>query len=104
MVRKLIASTAIVLTLGLGSAVAGPTTVVYGDLNLATPTGTAALADRLQTAATAFCSTAPAYDVRHLVAPAFASGAATACIRQVKRDALFQFSAVAVTPQQLALK
>ena len=35
---------------------------------------------------------------------AVAIGAATACIRQVKRDALFQISAVGDTPQQLALK
>ena len=64
----------------------------------------ATLADRPQTAAATFCTAAPAYDVRYLGAPTFAIGAATACIRQVKRDALFQISAVGDTPQQLALK
>jgi hypothetical protein len=101
MVRKPIASTAILLSLGLGSAVAGPATVVYGDLNLATTSGSAALTEWLQTAALAYYSApAPSY----MVAPAFAPAAAAACIRQVKREALFQLTAVAVTLQQLALK
>ena len=101
MVRKFIASTAILLSLGLGSAVAGPTTVVYGDLNLATANGSAALTERLQTAALAYCSApAPSY----MVAPAFAPAATAACIKQVKREALFQLTAAASAPQQLALK
>ena len=98
MVRN-IAAAAILATLGMGSALAaGPTTILYGDLNLATTSGSAALAARVQTAATAYCSApAPTY----MVAPAFAAGATTACVKQMSRKALLELSSTA-TPQQFA--
>jgi len=96
MVRKLIPATAILVTLGLGSAMAGPTTVAYGDLNLATPTGAAALAERVKAAAAVYCASAD----RHLVAPAFAAAASAACIKQISGIVLSSIPA----PQQLALR
>ena len=102
MVRKSLATAAILCTLGLGTAVAGPTTVVYSDLNLTTASGAATLEARLQTAATAACAPL-GFEYRHLVAPAFAAGAAKACIMQAKRLAKFELASVAA-PQRLALK
>jgi UrcA family protein len=102
MVRKSLTTAAILCTLGLGSAVAGPTTVVYSDLNLATASGVAALEARLDTAAAAYC-TPVGFEYRYMVAPAFAAGATKACIHQAKRLAKFELASVAA-PQQLALK
>jgi UrcA family protein len=101
MVRKLLASTAILFTLGLGTAVAGPTTIAYGDLNLATPTGSAALAARVQTAAAAYCAPTGFAD-RHIVAPAFAVAASKACIKQVSGLALTEIHAATGTPVVVA--
>jgi len=75
MVRNIAA--AILATLGMGSALAaGPTTILYGDLNLATTSGSAALAARVQTAT-------------------------TACVKQMSRKALLELSSTAA-PQQFA--
>jgi UrcA family protein len=96
MVRKLIPATVILFSLGLGSAMAGSTSVTYSDLNLATPTGTAALTERVTTAAAAYCASAD----KHLVSPAFAAPASAACIKQITGIALASIKA----PQQLALR
>ncbi len=84
MVRKLIPATAILFSLGLGSALAGSTTVTYADLNLATPTGAATLEARVKAAAALACASAD----RHMVSPAFAAPASVACIKQLTGIAL----------------
>jgi UrcA family protein len=102
MVRKLLASTALFFSLGLGTAFAGPTTVTFGDLNLGTSTGSATLASRIQTAATAYCAT-PTFQDRHVVAPAFAESFTKNCVKQVSRNALYEIRLVTGTPVLLAL-
>ena len=96
MVRKLVVTTIILSTLGLGSAMAGPTLVTYADLNLATPSGAAALQARVEAAAAAACARAD----RHLVSPAFAAPASAACIKQISGLVLASIPA----PTQLALR
>jgi len=96
MVRKLIPTTVILFSLSLGSAMAGSTSVAYSDLNLATSTGAAALAERVSIAAAAYCASAD----KHMVAPAFAAAATSACIKQIMGIALASIPA----PQQLALR
>lgn len=84
MLRKLIPTTAILFSLGLGSAMAGSTIVTYADLNLTTPTGAATLEARVKAAAAVACASAD----RHLVSPAFAVPASAACIKQLSGIAL----------------
>lgn len=100
MVRKLFSTSLILLSLGSGAAVAGPT-VTFGDLNIAKASDASTLAERVHAAAAAYCVVTP--DARHLVAPAFASAASTACIKQVSHNALLEIQSKGVNPQ-LALR
>lgn len=101
MVRKLIPTSLFLLTVSAAAAFAGGPTVTYGDLNIARPADAATLEKRITAAAAAYC--APTYEARHLIAPAFASAASTACIRQVSHNTLTEIQSKAVSPQ-LALR
>ena len=94
MVRKLIPTTLVLLALGMGTALAGPTVTYTADAS--------ALAERVQVAATAYC--AASHETRHLIAPAFASAASTACIKQVSHNMLTEIQAMKSTGAQLALR
>jgi UrcA family protein len=100
MVRKLLSTSLILLSLSTGAAFAGPT-VMFGDLNIARPADASTLAERVHAAAAAYCIVTP--DARHLVAQAFADAASSACIKQVSSNALTQIQSRAVS-QQLALR
>ena len=101
MVRKLIPTSLFLLTVSAATAFAGGPRVTYGDLNIARPADAATLAERVTAAATAYC--APSHEARHLIAPAFAPAASTACIKQVSHNALAEIQSRAVSPQ-LALR
>jgi UrcA family protein len=100
MVRKLLSTSLILLSVSTGAAFAGPT-VTFGDLNIARPADASTLAERVHAAAAAYCIVTP--DARHLVALAFASAASSACIKQVSSNAMTQIQSKAVS-QQLALR
>ena len=102
MVRKFIPTTFFLLSLTTGAAFAGPTTVVYGDLNIAKPTDAATLAERVHTAAAAYC--APSYEARHLIAPAFSAAASSACVKQVSQLTLVEIQSMKSNSAQLALR
>jgi UrcA family protein len=99
MVRKLIPTSLILLSLSIGSAFAGPL-VQFGDLNMAKPTDTATLAERVHAAAATYC--APSYESRHLIAPAFSAAANTACIKQVSTLTLLEIQQMKGTSTLLA--
>jgi len=101
MVRKLLPTTLFLLTVTTGAALAGPT-VVYGDLNIAKPTDAATLAERVHTAAAAYC--APSYEARHIIAPAFAAAASSACVKQVSQLTLVEIQSMKSNSAQLALR
>src|SRR4051812_42768419 len=102
MVRKLLPTTLVLLSLTTGAAFAGPTTVVYGDLNIAKPTDAATLAERVHAAATAYC--APSYEARNIIAPAFSAAASSACIKQVSQITLTEIQSMKSGAAQLALR
>ncbi len=100
MVRKLLSISLFLLTLSAGAAIAGPTIVAYGDLNIARPADATVLAERVHAAVTAYCASTP--EARHLIAPAFASAASAACIKQVSHNVLSELQAMASAGPQLA--
>jgi UrcA family protein len=101
MVRKLLPTTLVLLSLSMGAAFAGPA-IVYGDLNIARPADASTLAERVSAAAAAYC--AAGYEARHMIAPAFAGAASAACIKQVSHNALVEIRAVKGPSPQLALR
>jgi UrcA family protein len=99
MVRKFIPTSLVLLSLSMGTAFAGPT-VLYADLNIAKPADASVLTERVHTAATAYC--APSYETRHLIAPAFAPAASTACIKQISQVVLEEIQAMKSSSTQMA--
>ena len=96
MVRKLIPSSLILLSLSFGAAMAGPT-VLYADLK---PGDASTLTERVHAAAATYC--AQSVETRHLIAPAFAPAASAACVKQVSRSVLLEIQAMKGAGPQLA--
>lgn len=95
MVRKLIPTTLVLLSLGMGAALAGPTTIAY-------TADSSVLASRVEAAAAAYCAVTP--ETKHLIAPAFAAAASSACIKQVSHNMMVEILAMKSAGPQLALR